>query len=172
MRKRTFKLGPPLEGFFTVTCLCILVYLRVDFDHLGIVQTSVKLNPFKILWGLRCNLLALGRVNCRFCIAIIAVFCTLETFRSEALLKAKCKTQCITFGLLICTLISEIEVFRNQGLFQTLEKCQVLQTLIFFRFGTLIFSGLQYKPSFFQGGALEKNQGLQHLKFFQGLKRT
>ena len=92
MRKRTFKLGPPLEGFFTVTCLCILVYLRVDFDHLGIVQTSVKLNPFKILWGLRCNLLALGRVNCRFCIAIIAVFCTLETFRSEALLKAKCKT--------------------------------------------------------------------------------
>ena len=37
-------------------------------------------------------------------------------------------------GLLICTLISE-----NQGLFQTLEKFQVLQILIFFLFGTLIF---------------------------------
>ena len=37
-------------------------------------------------------------------------------------------------GLLICTLISE-----NQGLFQTLEKFQVLQTWTFFQFVTWIF---------------------------------
>ena len=35
----------------------------------------------------------------------------------------------LTGGLLICTLITE-----NQCLFQTLEKFQVLQTWIFFRF--------------------------------------
>ena len=38
------------------------------------------------------------------------------------------------FDLLICTLISENQGLRNQGLFQTLEKFQVLHTWIFFQF--------------------------------------
>ena len=122
------------------------------------------INPFKILRGLRCNFLALGRVNCRFCIAIIAVFCTLETFRSEALLKAKCKTQCITFRLLICTLISEVEVFKNQGLLQTLEKMSGSANLLdFFQVWHLEFLRVVNQ---------KKNQGLQNLKFLQGLQQT
>jgi hypothetical protein len=47
-----------------------------------------------------------------------------------------------SYGLLICTLI-----FESQGLFQTLEKLQVLQTLIFF---PVLYPekklGLYYKP--------------------------
>ena len=65
-------------------------------------------------------------------------------------------------GLLICTLISE-----NQGLFQTLEKFQILHTWIFFSVCHLdFFQGYGINLAFFLGEDLEKNPGLQDLKFF------
>ena len=61
-------------------------------------------------------------------------------------------------GLLICTLISE-----NQGL----EKLRSISNLdFFFSLSPGFFSGLWYKSSFFLGGDLEKNPGLQDLKIF------
>ena len=72
--------------------------------------------------------------------------------------------QCKTVCLLICALISE-----NQGPFQTLEKFQIMQTLIF-------LSGVHPEKSWFYTINLKKyrcqtrNQGLQNLKFFKGLK--
>ena len=57
------------------------------------------------------------------------------------------------FGLLICTLISE-----NQGLFQTLEKFQVMQICIFFQVWHLdFFQVLSMNPVFFQGGDMKKS---------------
>ena len=65
-------------------------------------------------------------------------------------------------GLLICTLISE-----NQGLLQTLEKFQVLQTWIFFQ-GLHLEKKLDlyHKPEKNPGDKLKKNPGVQDLKFF------
>ena len=65
-------------------------------------------------------------------------------------------------GHLICTLISE-----NQGLFQTLEKFQNLHPWIFFSVYHLdFFQVYGINLAFFLGGDLEKNPGLQDLKFF------
>ena len=66
------------------------------------------------------------------------------------------------FGLLICTLISE-----NQGLLQTLEKFQVLQTWIFF-LGLHLEKKLDlyHQPEKNPGDKLKKNPGVQDLKFF------
>jgi hypothetical protein len=55
-------------------------------------------------------------------------------------------------SLLICTLISDL---RNQGLLQTLEKFQVLETWV-----------CSINPAFFQGGDPEKNTGFQNLICF------
>ena len=72
-----------------------------------------------------------------------------------------------TIGLLICTLISE-----NQGLAKSrstsnLRKISGPANLdFFFSLSPGFFSGLWYKSSFFLGGNLKKNPGLQDLKFF------
>ena len=58
-------------------------------------------------------------------------------------------------------------VFKNQGLLQTLEKFQVLQTLIFSRSppkkrGLIYTINLKKDPD----DKLKKNPGVQEMKFF------
>ena len=72
----------------------------------------------------------------------------------------------MSFDLLTCTLISDL---RNQGLFQTQEKFQVLQPLIFFWVSTLKKKlGLYCKPEKKnQVATLKKtNSGSENLIFF------
>ena len=55
-------------------------------------------------------------------------------------------TKPTTLGLLICNLISEIKVLKNQGLLQTKAKFQVLQTWILFRLPPRKKLDLYHKP--------------------------
>ena len=62
---------------------------------------------------------------------------------------------------------------KNQGLLQTLEKFQVLQTwIIFLSLHHEKKLDLYDKPEKNPGDKLKKNPGVQDLKFFQGLKQT
>ena len=70
-------------------------------------------------------------------------------------------------GHLICTLISENQVLRNYGLFQTLEKFQFLHTWIFFQFVTWVFFQIYtIDLKKIQVTNWKKNSGVQELKFF------
>ena len=79
-----------------------------------------------------------------------------------------------TLGLLICTLISESQGLQKSRSVSNLRKSSGPVHLDIFQFSPGFFfslppgffSGLCYKSSFFLGGDLEKNSGLQDLKFF------
>ena len=61
----------------------------------------------------------------------------------------------------------KIKVLGNQGLLQTLEKFQVLQTWIFFQFVTWIFFQIYgINLAFFSRWRPRKNPGFQDLNFF------
>ena len=60
----------------------------------------------------------------------------------------------------------KIQVLRNKGLSQTLEKFQGLETWIFSRSPPKKKLGLYYKSEKNIGDKLKKNPGLQDLKIF------
>ena len=73
----------------------------------------------------------------------------------------------LIINLLICTLISENQGFEKLRSVSNLRKISGPAHLeFFFSLSPGFFSGLWYKSSFFLGGDLEKNPGLQDLKLF------
>ena len=76
-------------------------------------------------------------------------------------------------GLLICTLISENKGLEKLRSVSNLRKISGPAHLDFFSVCHLdFFQVYGINLAFFLGGDLEKNPGLQDLKFFQGLKLT